>query len=270
MLTVLICGSFATTAVLAVDSNSMVGSLESRTTINDLCLANIDSLSNDKLKAYQKQIKSLSDSEFDAFIMYLVQNTENYDILTENLAAFDIDFTKPESTDAGSLMAPMSVPSNNATISVASARQGSQNYQRLYAYAKLNSTETSPGSDDAIAVYFDSSKATFYSYAAGDYTSLKSFTQKDNGTIIFNFYDRTSGSNQGYGVVYVTPKSSGVWIDYGAEWIHTYTTQNVSYTPSLGFTYSGSGGVGGSAGVSWTVSTVEESWQLADVNSFKW
>jgi hypothetical protein len=248
----------------------MGGKLETRTTLNDMCLTDVDSLSHSKFKYYEKQINSLSDSEFDDFIMYLIQNTEDYDLLAENLAAFDIEFTKPNTLAQGASMSPMGVPSNNAYISVASARQGSQSYQRLYAYVKLNATETSPGSDDAVAVYFDSNKADFYSYNTGDYTSLKSFTQKDNGVLIFNFYDRISGSNQGYGVVYVTPKRSGVWIDYGAEWIHTYTTKSISYTPTLEFSYGGAGKVEGSLGVSWTVSSVEAMWQRADVNSFKW
>lgn len=100
---------------------------------------------------------------------------------------------------------------------------------------------------DVIGIFFDLSKASYYGYGRSDsnYVSLKNVQNKDNGTVLFNYYD-----NRGL-LCYLYDQWISVYVQntgsfsYGADYNHTYMTTSSSISGSASITFSGTGQVSG-------------------------
>lgn len=104
-------------------------------------------------------------------------------------------------------------------------------------------------------------KRTMASLRNGQYTT--------SGTLVYNFYDEIAGTNYSYASVIVTPKSgtSGDDLNFGVDWTHTYTEQDIQTTVSTQLGFGGDGLINGSIGCSVTVSSNQMSWGLSDTNA---
>lgn len=236
--------------------------------INDLSYITVDKLSSQEQIYLSDKIADLSDNEFDKFIVSVLQNTNDRRKLIENLSVLGVEVTPPNKN-----IQPNGVPAYNASVWVTSTKRIGDSFYRLIGYTSLDTTERRPGSYDVITIYFDSNKASYYHYNTSDYTDLRSGQYATSGTVVFNLYDKLMGTTTQYGAVYVTPKSgmSGQWVDFGADWTHTYTkTEVTSITPTTNITFGGVGGVRGSIGVSVNIDpSVEDKWTLADTNAVR-
>lgn len=236
-------------------------------------LKNLDNIEiNQMTKVEQdllkKEISKMSDDVFDQYMINLLQNSDDLNKLTKNLLYLGVDVFIPKTQ-----YDILEVPPYSATISVSSAKRTGDPYYRLYGYTSLSYPETKSGSYDVITVYFDSSKANYYSYNTSSYTDLRSGLYATSGTVVFNLYDKYMGISTQYGAVYVTPKSgySGQWVDFGADWTHTFTKPEVTgITPTAQISFGGKGIVSGSIGVSVSIDpSVEQKWDKADTNAFR-
>lgn len=134
----------------------------------------------------------------------------------------------------------------------------------------MKSTETRSGSEDVVAVYFDSTLATYYGTSTvGNYVNLRDSSRAGSGTVVFNFDDKLAGTNSCSSIVYVIAKSgtSGKTFKYAAKWVHTYTKTDVSGSFTADISYGGSTGVSGSIGVNVNLSPSETSWQRMEDNA---
>ena len=151
----------------------------------------------------------------------LVNTASDYKGLQETLKALDVELL-----EAKVQYNEEQIQNPNANVTLYASKRERDSYYRLYAKYTLESREYNPGSADVVTMYFYTSKADYYLYnCESKYTSLRSGQYATSGTLAFNFYDDIASMNYSYAVAYVTPKSDmrGQWLDYGAEWTHTFT-----------------------------------------------
>lgn len=236
--------------------------------IDPIMLANIDitTLSDNQIELIKDEIATMNNSEFDQYAVNLVQSASNKEILLNNLAEVDVYIDYKDI--APSIQRGVSV--GNSTMTVYSMKRSSESFYRLFAITQLNTKETRPGSEDVVAIYFNSNLATYYGTSTvGDYTNLKDSSKRNSGTVVFNFDDKLAGTNAGSSIVYVIPKTgtSGKTFEYAAKWVHTYTKTDISGTFNAGISYGGNSGITGSIGVEVTVSSSESTWQRTEDNA---
>lgn len=264
----IIKNNFLTLMLIMVLSFSMVNVTfaADNLDIDDLSYILTNKLSSQEQTYIKQKIANLNDKEFDEFIISALQNTNDINKLIETLSLLGVEVTKPNKK-----IQLQGVPGRNASVWVVSARRTGESFYRLIGYTSLDFIETRPGSYDVITMYFDSDMTNYYHYNTSDYTDLRSGQYATSGTFVFNLYDKFMGRSTQYGAVYVTPKSntSGEWLDFGADWAHTFTkTETTSITPTAKITFDGKGKVSGSVGVSVTIDpSVEDKWEKGDTNA---
>lgn len=236
--------------------------------VNLTSLSNISlsDISSDDLGKLKEQVKKLSDKDFDRFIVDYLVKEDDKKVAKEKLAQLDVQISEPK---AGTIQ-PLSLEAWDLDLSVTAAKRGGESFWRLIAYYTPNGLETYPASYDALSVTWDPSQASYYSYSVSSSTnsSLKNYSQKNNGIIVFNVYDKKFVyGNTYYDAAYVTPKISSEWLDFGAKYVHTYTTYSTTVTlnPAISYTYPGL--VSGSMDFTLTLAQQESSWDKADTNA---
>ncbi len=258
----IICCLFISQAGLAI--NADVPDLK------DLASISSENLSDFQITSLKNQIMNLDDKTYDGLIAELVWTTSDYKSLQKTLEKVGVELSDPkELNDQNSIQR---IPPYDGNIVVYSNKRVTDSYYRLFAEYSLSTVEPFPKSADVIILYYDSTKATYYDYnAESRYSSLRSGQYATSGTLAFNFYDDIAFTNYSYSAVYVTPKSgtSGQWLDYGADFVHTYTEYEVSGTFTTSLKFGGTGLVGGSIGCSVTVSPNHVEWSIADLNAVR-
>lgn len=241
---------------------------------------NSEEFSNNKY-TYEKQINAMSDQQFDEFVASQISKSNDDKKLEKNLSALGIQVQnikrskqsskkiKNSSLVKNSALDPPTLTYDNGEITMTEAKRGGQPYYRLIANLHPDSNELYPGSLDSVIMYFDSSKASYYSYGYSSLVSLRSGQYATKGTTVFNLNDRNIvGGDDYYCSTYVTPKGSGLDIDFGADWVHTYTYQSTSTTYATSLSFGGDSGISGSIGCSINVTNAETYWQRGDTDAF--
>lgn len=234
--------------------------------IDNLASLSLSTLSNKEVQDLEKQIDKLSDTEFDKFIVEYLRAEVNKQAAKEKLARLDVQLTIPSTK----VVEPLRLDAWELDLSVYTVKRGGDVFHRIIADYIPSDIENYPASYDAIAITWDPSKASYYLYnvSSQQYSSLKDYSQKNKGILVFNVYDsQLSVGGIYYDAVYVTPKVSGYWMDYGAKYIHTYTTYNTSVALNPSLTYTTPGIVSSSLNFTLNLSPVESSWQKADTNA---
>lgn len=235
---------------------------------------NINALTTSQKKELKNDISKLSEDEYTKYISNLVHSTKDVNKLKAGLKSIDVELSdvKTKKVDENGYEI-LSTQAYHAAISTYSSKRAGESFHYLHADFMLGELELKPATYDVIGIFYNSAKASYHSYGVeSNYTSLKSSSQVANGVGLFNFYDNLVGWNYNtwhYCTLRVTPKVVGEWIDFGADFNHTYNVDKTTTTGTAGVTYNASGIVSGSAGYSVTTSSVEASWQIADTNAFK-
>ncbi|WP_410771364.1 hypothetical protein [Fontibacillus sp. BL9] len=241
---------------------------ESPLSLQNLSNEDVSKLSTKGIENIKKQINSMSNKEFDNFIVDYLRNNSDHDKATINLSKLGVTLEKPSQA-----IKTRSVDAWEAELWVTSARRGGESFHRLIAYYGFDqASETKPASYDVIGVYWNKNAASYYSYNNSDSTknSLRSGQRTGEGLALFNAYDDKMLITMDYWVsVYVTPKTNGGDIDFGADWTHTYDQKSTTSTGQASISFGGTGLIEGSIGYSVTTSTTETSWTLSDTNAIE-
>lgn len=242
------------------------------TNLSALVSSDIDDFSLAQINSLKNQINSLDNKSYNDFLASLVAKADDYELLQNNLKLLGVElvnFKVKNVSNTNNEFVLMSSPNNASIITYANKRHG-DSYYRLYAQYNLTYREWYAGSQDVILMYFNNNMANYYSYnCESNYTTLRSGQYATSGTLAFNFSDAAAGTNTSYAVTYVTPKSGtqGQWLDFGADWVHTYLEEDTQSSFSTSLNFGGTGGVTGSIGCTVTVSTNQYDWSLADTNA---
>lgn len=234
--------------------------------IDNLNNLSLSTLSDKEVQKLKKQINRLADSEFDKFIVEYLRTEVNKQVAKEKLAKLDVQLVLPSTK----VIEPLKLDAWELDLSVYTVKRGGDSFHRIIADYVPSDKETYPASYDAIGITWDPSKASYYAYnvSSQQHSSLKDYSERNKGIVVFNVYDsRLSVGGVYYDAVYVTPKVSGAWMDFGAKYTHTYVTYNTSVTLNPSISYTTPGIVSGSLNYKLNISSVESSWQKADTNA---
>ncbi|MCI9466218.1 MAG: hypothetical protein HFE99_03780 [Ruminiclostridium sp.] len=237
-----------------------------------LATVDVENLTQDQLSTINKSIQMYSNEEYDEFLAYMVNNTDDHVALREDLALVGVEISEIKEvsvpTNNNGLISPLTNISNATLYMYDSTRTGSSNIRASASY-QLKITESRPGSLDAVIFYYDSTKASYVSHSVGANTTLKDGSKAPRGTLVFNFNDQNSRTNYSYCTVEVSRKASATGkIFFCTNWIHSYLTTSTSVTLNPSVTFGGSGAVSGSIGASINFSPVETTWQLSDIKQY--
>ena len=279
------CKKFCSLVVtFAVILNTFVMSGYAYKKVDIMDLATENNISS--LTPYAQELELMDDGALDQAVTAMIMQTDNIEKLRDRLKECDIELlpVKKMSVDASQNLisgaelqrASYNLSDDEVELLVHVLMRGGQDYYHLCCGFLFDGTEADPATMDAVAMYFDPTKADYYDYYDDSYGfSLRSGQQVYNGTIVFNFKD--SYLNQYTGdpdypytcAVYVTPKAGAQNIAFGADYYHTYGETNVDLTDvSVNVTFGGTGLASGSVGTNFSVSHNEYTWQIADLGVF--
>lgn len=226
-------------------------------------------LSKTEAKSLKEKVDSLSDSEFDKFVLDYVRSNNNFEYSKQTMEQVGVTLNvidEPQSS-----ISIMSLdPSDYSTFVIYSAHRGYDKFTRILVNLIQDSwaaTETNPGTLDVLSIEWDPTVAKYYSYTAGDYVTYRDGSKKANGIVVFNVEDKNmSYGSAAYAGVYVTPIVSGAEVEIGSKFTHTYTaTSTTTESISIGFSMAGPTG-----GYTYTAnsSTVNLTWDRYTDNAF--
>lgn len=245
---------------------------DEKVTLDNLDPSIITSLSTNQKKELKNDIVKLTDDEFAKFMHDKVSKSKNKIELRENLKEIGIEMAPITNKKKDNNEFKTMNDAYNATVIAYSYKRTGEAQQYLQASFTLGSYESRPASYDLVGMYFDSSKANYYSYSVDSgYTSLRSGSKATSGLVLFNFYDALVDDDYDvshYCTVKITPTVSGQWIDYGVDISHTYNVFIYTTTGDASIEYNSVGLVTGSSGYSLTTTSKEDDWGLADTNAF--
>lgn len=217
-------------------------------------------------------IYSLNDQEFDDFFMEYMYKAEMsgkcFEQIQSELSSFGIEVGTSSIQRVDSYDTRYIAPSS-VTIKSYTAKRIGDSYYRIFGQVIHNSTEWSPGSLDLLSVEWDYTKATHYSTTTdGEFTTYMDGSKKDKGICLFNVEDdRMYAGDYAYAVVYIIPKSSGLTVDIGTKYIHTYNQTNITWAIGVNVGYTSTGPTGGFT-FNITGTNVVNCWQLYAENAF--
>lgn len=200
------------------------------------------SMETPNLMDQRMQVQQMSNDEFDAYVMeYIHQGEKNgksfLDIQGE-LNEIGIEIEK------GANEAMPVTSEGDYTLTVyATKKSGSVDYSIISA-VDFHATEFRPAYADALSVEWNPNDLDYYSYAVGDYVSLRDYDMRDQGVMVFNVDDNyVKAGSYTYASVHVVPKdyNFGTWTDIASKFIHTFN--------STEFTWSGTGNLGYESGL---------------------
>lgn len=204
-------------------------------------------LSKSDVKNLTEKVNSLSDSEFDKFVLDYIRENQNFEYSVQTLEQVGVTLDLVD--DKQSSISPMTLyPSDYTTFNIYSAHRGNEKFTRILVNLVQGyvATETHPGTLDVLSVEWDPTVATYYSYSEGDYVTYRDGSNKANGIVVFNVEDKNMSYNSAaYAGVYVTPKVSGAVVEIGSKFTHTYTATATSTTESISIGFSMAGPTGG-------------------------
>lgn len=227
-------------------------------------------LSKSEVKSLKEKVYSLSDSEFDKFILDYINENQDFEYSEKTMA--QVGVTLGLIDDQQSLISTMSLyPSDYTTFNIYSAHRGNDTFTRILVnliQGDFTATEPHPGTLDVISVEWDPTVAKYYSYSEGDFVTYRDGSKKANGLVVFNLEDKnmTYGSTA-YAGVYVTPIVSGAEVEIGSKFTHTYTSTSTTTTESISIGFSVAGPTGGYTYTA-TSSTVNLTWDRYTDNAF--
>ncbi len=245
---------------------------------NKLCDADFDFDSQSQFR-YSTAFARLNDQEYNNIIGNLVMNTDNYVMLAERLEKCGIKVgcikrISPDKTrESGNEIGPNVEDGDITIIATATQRTGSTNWM-VGAAIMFAHKESGPDTLDIATLYFDSTKANYISYDVGSTgaITLNSGKHGTQGTLVFNYNDQKMVAGTVYTAMAVIRPTvaKGTRIDFGMDYIHSYSTTSTSLS---GFTiqveFGGQGAVGGSFGAEFNTSKCEHKFPIADTGSFK-
>lgn len=267
---------------LAVILNTFVMSGYAYNKVDIMDLATESNISS--MTPYARKLELMDDGVLDQAVTAMIMQTDNIEELRDRLKECDIELLPVEKmtvdvsqnlvSDAEVQRASYNLSDDEVELLVHALKRGGQDYYHLCCGFTFNGTEADPATMDAVAMYYDATKADYYDYYDDSYGfSLRSGQQIYNGTIVFNFKD--SYLNQFTGdpdypytcAVYVTPKAGAQNIAYGVDYYHTYGETELDLTDvSVDVTFGGTGLASGSVGTNFSVSHNEYTWQIAGLN----
>lgn len=232
----------------------------------DFSKANTAQINNIK-----NQISSLSNKEFDDFIVTYLTKEKDFTKIENNLSKVDVEIQAPKKTP---LMSIQTLQAWQLNLSITGAKRGGESFYRLISYYTPSTSEPFPASYDGVIISWNKDKASYYLTNTSNsyYNSLKDYNAYTQGTIVFNSYDTnfTSSTGSQYVAVYVTPIVGTGTLDFGTQYQHSYTTVTFSGSLNPTIQYSGPGLVTGSVGATINWSTSESVWVKAATNAISW
>lgn len=231
----------------------------------DLQKMGVEQLNSKQASVLKEKIKKMSDQEFDHFIVDYMQQEKDKDLAKEKLKKLDVDvYYKKCDVNA------MIIDAWEVDYSVTAAKRAGDAYYRLITTIIPKDTEPKPASYDKVGINWDPSLGTYYNYAVCNTSnaSLYSASKKSEGLVVFNLYDSKFIKGSSYWVaVYVTPKATNTWMDFGMEYEHTYAEVSGSFNQNGTVSYTYPGVISGTAGFNVNLQNNEKVWQVADTNA---
>jgi len=231
-------------------------------------LANIPLIELDKKHisdTFSKQVQAMSDQELNRFLVDLMNKEPDKRILQEKLAKIGIEAVIKDVQPAAKTA---SMEDTDLNLEIGAYLRHGDTYWRLIATYDVNNLESIPASYDTLGIYWDSSKASYWSYDTDGYSTLRDSTQYNNGLLLFNVHDKDFNTwTYYYDAVYIVPNTTG-WIDFGVKYTHTYGLVQKTYNVTSGITFSFPGIVTGSINYSVTTQYQEAKWERSDTNAF--
>lgn len=238
----------------------------------DFAAKNDSAMSVSEINRYKNAFDTMTDDEFDRAIITMVKETEDIELLRNNLSNCGVELNE---VTIKKHYRTRALDSDDAEIVLTSAKRTGQSYYHLVVGLEFSSYETYATTQDGLSLYFDSRKADYVGYntSTANGFRLKSGQQATNGTLVFNFNDslvNIAGYNDSfYTAVYVEPHDDVTTpIVFGADYAHTYGEVDLQITGgSIGFNF---GPVSsGSVSVNFAVTYDDERmWQIAALSDF--
>lgn len=240
--------------------------------IDVFSITDIDTLDCQRLNVVKEKILSFDTDEFVRFINnYIRLHMDNKQKIKDDLEKIGvyIEFANNEQN-----ISIQKIEAYEMEHEIAIARRaGSQLYYVSYMF-KFNKKETCPGSYDVLGLFWDSDRLSYDNYSTSEtkYVDLRDITNKKKGTLVFNVFDKNiEVGKYYYATVVLAPKVvDGNWYEVGAKYTHTFTTTQTSISLSNKIDYGGSGVVSGSIGYTVTINQIEQMWEKAADNAFKY
>ena len=216
----------------------------------------------------KNEIIVMSDEEYlDLYGKYYIDaiEKEKTDVQIKNeLSELGIEFSKTENISTRSI-------STDIDLNVTFSRRSGQSYTYVSAVATSNVTLVQPATEDCMSIEWEPAKGSYYGYSNTQNTTLKDYSNRNNGILVFNVQDvnMTRKGNYALASALVKFNNNSNKGSIGINYFHTYNSAAPTLTIGGNLGYS-SGLVSGGVSISLTVSYNNYVWQkLKYLNTLK-
>lgn len=155
-------------------------------TLCNINFINIKAQEKTLLDYSKNEIIAMSDEEYlDLYGKYYIDALEKRKTDTEiknDLSKLGIEFSKPEKISTRSV-------SSDIDLNVTFSRRSGQAYTYVSAVATSTTTLVLPGTEDCMSIEWEPAKGSYYSYSDTQNTTLKDYSKRNNGILVFNVQD---------------------------------------------------------------------------------
>ncbi|WP_296877430.1 hypothetical protein [Thomasclavelia sp.] len=218
---------------------------------------------NKMLLDYSKEeIATMSDAQYlDLYGNYYIDALEKKKTDSEiekELSALGIEFKAAKTNETRASL------STDISLNVTFSRRAGQAYTYVTGVATPTTTLASPATEDCMSIEWEPSKGSYYGYAEGQNTTLKDYSKRNNGTLVFNVQDSKMTSKTKYAlasalVIFNNNSNTG---SIGIKYIHTYGSSAPSLTIGGNVGYTG-GLVSGGVSIGLSINYTNATWQRA-------
>lgn len=230
-------------------------------TLCNINFINIKAQEKTLLDYSKNEIIAMSDEEYlDLYGKYYIDALEKRKTDTEiknDLSKLGIEFSKPEKISTRSI-------SSDIDLNVTFSRRSGQSYTYVSAVATSTTTLVLPGTEDCMSIEWEPAKGSYYSYSDTQNTTLKDYSKRNNGILVFNVQDIKMTKKGDYALASALIKfnNNSNKGSIGIKYIHTYNSTAPTLTIGANLAYS-LGLVSGGLSIGLTVSYNNSVWQRA-------
>ncbi|WP_249029627.1 hypothetical protein [Tannockella kyphosi] len=210
-----------------------------------------------------KEIAQMQDEEYltlytDYYIEAKSQNKTEEDIKIE-LQNVGIDYSCVDLVN-NSRAASFST---DIDLNITLSRRSGQTYTYVTGVATSTKLLSSPSTEDMLSIEWEPSKGTYYGYTETKNATLKNYSKKSQGILVFNIQDSNlviSGSYALCSVKVVFDDNTDVG-DLGLNYIHTFTDAAPTLTIGGNVSFTSVGALTGGLSIGLTITNVSCVWE---------
>lgn len=158
--------------------------------------------------------------------------------------------------------------SSDISLKIHTSRRSGQAYTYVTATATAQKNLWKTSTEDAMSIEWEPSKGSYYGYSETKNTTLKDYSKRQKGILVFNVQDKKMPSKGQYAqasvkVIFKNNNSRG---DAGIKYIHTYSENapSLSFGANLGY---GGKNVAGGLSFKATFTSTDRVWERAYIDS---